>query len=493
MNKKKYILAFDIGTSSLRSVLFDNKAKIVGIEQREFTQYYPAKGFVEHDAEEIWVKLIESAKTLIKKLNISASDITGIGITNQRETTVLWNGKTSKAVHNAIVWQDTRTTDYCDKLIKKNLSDIVKSKTGLVINPYFSASKIRWLLDNAVKDKSTIKELKFGTIDSWILWKLTGGKLHVTDYSNASRTLLFNINTLKWDEELLEIFLIPKEILPEVHPSISDYGRTEKSLFGAEIPINALIGDQQAALFGQTCFEKGEAKATYGTGCFILKNTGDKPIFYKNGLLTTIAWGIDSKITYAGEAAIFNCASIINWLKNNLGIIKSGKEADELSLSVEDCNNVVFISAFSGLSAPYWMSSENAEIFGLTLDTKKAHIVRAALESIAFQVKDVLQIMEKESGIKIKDISVDGGVSNSDFLMQFQSDLLNIPVKREKEAEKTACGAGFMAGIKAGMWDMNYLKTLRDFKQFTPQKFDYPNTSYLKWKSTLEKYLKDFT
>lgn len=489
MINQKYILAFDIGTSSLRSVMFNDKAKIIGIEQKEFAQYYPDKGFVEHDAEEIWQKLILSAKELIKKLDITPSHIAGIGITNQRETTVIWDKITGKPIHNAIVWQDTRTADYCTKLIKKDLADIVKSKTGLVINPYFSASKIRWILDNAVKNKTDIDKLKFGTIDTWILWKLTGGKMHATDYSNASRTLVFNINTLKWDDELLSLFEIPKNILPEVKSSISDFGRAERSIFGEEIPINALIGDQQSALFGQTCFERGEAKATYGTGCFILKNTGDKPIFYKNGLLTTIAWGIDNKITYAGEAAIFNCASIINWLKNNLGIIKSGKEADELSLSVEDCNNVVFISAFSGLSAPYWMSAENAEIFGLTLDTEKAHIVRAALESIAFQVKDVLDIMQKESGIKIKDISVDGGVSNSDFLMQFQSDLLGIPVKREKELEKTACGAAFMAGIKAGMWDMDYLNSLNEFTKFTPQKTDYPNNSYLKWKDTLEKYL----
>ena len=487
---QNYILAFDIGTSSLRSVMFNDKAKIIGIEQKDFTQHYPEKGFVEHDAEEIFQKLIASAKDLIKKLDITPGEITGIGITNQRETTVIWDKTTGRPIHNAIVWQDTRTAAYCEKLVKDNLSDVIKSKTGLVINPYFSASKIRWLLDNIVENKLDINNLIFGTIDSWILWKLTGGKAHFTDYSNASRTLLYNINTLKWDDELLEIFSVPKYILPQVKPSISDFGVTEKSIFGAEIPINSLIGDQQSSLFGQTCFERGDVKATYGTGCFILKNTGMKPIFYKNGLLTTIAWGMDNKVTYAGEASIFNCASIINWLKNNLGIIKSGKEADELSLSVNDCNNVVFITAFSGLSAPYCMAAENAEIFGLTLDTKKAHIVRAALESIAFQVKDVLQIMQKESGITIKEISVDGGVSNSNFLMQFQSDLLGIAVKREKEREKTASGAAFMAGIKAGLWDMEYLRTLNDFDNFYPATSDCPNNSYLKWKETLEKYLK---
>lgn len=486
----KYILAFDLGTSSLRSVLFNDKAEIVAAEQREFTQYYPAKNHVEHDAEEIWEKLISSAKELIKKQNISPSQIAGIGITNQRETTVIWDKVTGKAVHKAIVWQDNRTMQYCSELIKQNLSATVKSKTGLVINPYFSASKIKWILDNM--EGLSKENLKFGTIDSWILWRLTGGKVHATDYSNASRTLLFNINTLKWDKELLEIFAIPENILPEVRPSISDFGRTDKAIFGEEIKINAMIGDQQSSLFGQLCFGKGHVKATYGTGCFILKNTGEKPIFYKSGLLTTIAWGVDNKITYAGEASIFNCASIINWLKNNLGIINSGKEADELSLSVPDSNNVVFISAFCGLSAPYWMSAENAEIFGLTLDTKKAHIVRAALESIAYQVKDVLQIMEQESGIKIKDISVDGGVSNSNFLMQFQSDLLGISVKRGKEREKTVCGAAYMAGIGAGMWDMERICKLNSYEEFKPQKNIYSEDSYNRWKHALEKYLKNF-
>ncbi|HCR86419.1 MAG TPA: glycerol kinase [Alphaproteobacteria bacterium] len=487
MNIQKYILAFDIGTSSLRSVLFNDKAKIIGIEQREFKQHYPAKGHVEHDAEEIWQKTIDSATALFKKLNIEASDIAGIGITNQRETTIIWSAGTGKPIYNAIVWQDTRTAAYCNELIERNISAKVKSKTGLVINSYFSASKIRWILDNVVKDTDT-ENLKFGTIDSWILWKLTGGKIHATDYSNASRTLLYNITELKWDDELLEIFKIPKNILPEVKPTINDFGKIDKAIFGAEIPVNALIGDQQSSLFGQACFEKGEIKSTYGTGCFILKNIGEKPVIYEKGLLTTIAWGIGGKVFYAGEAAIFNCASIINWLKNNLGIIKSGREADELATSVNDCNNVVFISAFSGLSAPYWMSTENAEIFGLTLDTNKAHIVRAAIESIAFQVKDVLEIMENESGIKIKDIAVDGGVSNSDFLMQFQSDLLKITIKREKESEKTACGAAYLAGIKAGMWDIDYIKKQREFNIFTPQKNDYAENSYLKWKKVLPRH-----
>ncbi len=491
MAAPKYILAFDIGTSSLRSVLFNDKAAIIGIEQSEFTQYFPQKSYVEHDAEEIWNKLVETAKALTKRLSIGFEQIAAIGITNQRETSVIWDATTSKPIHNAIVWQDRRTADYCDQLIKDGLSEKIKSKTGLVINPYFSASKINWLLKNIVKGGDT-KNLRFGTIDSWILWKLTGGKVHATDHSNASRTMLFNINTLEWDDELLKIFEVPKNILPKVKNSIDDFGMCDKNIFGAEIQIGALIGDQQSSLFGQACFEKGEIKATYGTGCFILKNTGEKPVQYKNGLLTTIAWGINGKVTYAGEAAIFNCGSIINWLKNNLGIVASGKETDILAESVDNCKDVVFISAFSGLSAPYWMSAENAEIFGLTLDTTKAHIARAALESIAFQVKDVLDIMQMESGIVTRNICVDGGVSNSDFLMQFQSDLSGINVQRQNELEKTACGAGFMAGIKAGLWDMNYLKNLSEYKQFSPDGGIYPKNSYIKWKNVLEKYLKDF-
>ncbi len=487
MTKQKYILSFDLGTSSLRAVLFDSKADIISSEQAEFTQHYPKQNCVEHDPEEIFEKLIKATKKLLKKNKLSASDIAGIGITNQRETTVIWDSRTGKPIYNAIVWQDTRTAKYCESLIKKGYSKTIRDKTGLIINSYFSASKINWILNNIV-NKKDIPHLKFGTIDSWILWQLTKGKTHATDYSNASRTLLFNINTLTWDKQLLDIFNVTEKILPQVKPSDHNFGNTDRSIFGAEIPILAILGDQQSSLFGQLCFEKNDIKITYGTGCFILKNIGQKPILSKNNLLTTIAWGIDNKIFYAEEASIFNCASIINWLKNNLEIIKSGKEADELSNSVESSNDVIFIPAFSGLSAIYRTSDKSAEISGITLLTTKSHIVRAALESIAFQVKDVLQIIEKDLQ-KIKNLSVDGGISNSDFLMQLQSDLLNIPIKVQAECEKTACGVAFLAGIKAGLWNVNYLKSRTDYKIFKPAKNSGTATSYRKWQSALKNYL----
>lgn len=479
---EKYIIALDLGTSSVRALLVNSKKKIVGFEQKSFKQYYPQNGWVEQDAEEIYKKIVSATNLLIQKHKVNLNKIAGIGITNQRETTILWGKKTGKPIYKAIVWQDKRTSSYCENLKKDNYSKLIRDKTGLVIDPYFSATKIKWIFDNV---KPNPKDILFGTVDSWILWKLSGGKTHATDYSNASRTMCFNINKLEWDDELLKLFAIPRNILPEIKPSSSLFGYTHKDIFGKEIPILSMIGDQQSALFGQKRYEKGDAKITYGTGCFMLMNIGEKPKFSSKGLLTTIAWGLDNKVFYALEGSVFDCASVINWLINDLNLAKSPAELDKLASTAKEDNGVTFISAFSGLGVPYWNSKIKASINGLTLSSNKAHIARAALESIAYQVKDVMEVMQEESALKVNNIKVDGGVSNSKFLMQFQSDILQAKILKSKEAEMTALGAAYMAGLTCGLWK------LKDFKQdkchtFKPKiPISKSDTLYKNWKEQI--------
>lgn len=464
MEKQQYILAIDQGTSSSRAILFDKKLQIAGIEQTEFNQIYPKPGWVEHDPEEIWESQYRVCVSLISKLNIDVNDIAALGITNQRETAVVWEKRTGKAIYNAIVWQDKRTSDYCNQLKNNGLSDIVKQKTGLVIDSYFSATKIHWILNHVsgAMEKAKNGELLFGTIDSWLIWKLTGGKSHVTDFSNASRTMLYNINTLEWDSELLKIFNIPRAILPDVKSSSEIYASTSKSLFnGHPIAIAGIAGDQQAALFGQTCFNKGTAKNTYGTGCFMLMNTGEQPVLSKSGLLTTIAWGIGGKIHYALEGSVFIAGAAIKWLRDGLKLIKDASDTLEIAESIETTEGIYVVPAFSGLGAPFWDMYARGAILGLTQGVTDKHIVKATLESIAYRTKDVLDAMSKDSGIKLTELNVDGGASTNDYLMQFQADILNTPVTRPDIIETTAMGVAGLAGLAIGFWTLDDLEKMR--------------------------------
>ena len=452
--KKKYILSLDQGTSSSRAILFDSEAKIVGVEQLEFKQYYPKAGWVEHDAVEILDTQIYTAKKLIKKLNISLSEIASIGIANQRETTVLWNKKTGKPIYNAIVWQDKRTADICKKMINDGMQNYVRSSTGLVIDSYFSASKINWILNN-VKYASELVDngdLLFGTIDTWLLWNLTKGEIHITDYSNASRTMLYNIKELEWDKKLLNYFDIPLNILPKVKNSSEIFGKTHKSIFNEEITISGIAGDQQAALFGQACFDVGMAKNTYGTGCFMLLNTGNKIINSNSGLLTTIAWGINNKVEYALEGSVFIAGAAIKWLRDGLKLIKSANETEKIASNINDTEEVYVVPAFSGLGAPYWDMDARGAILGLTQGVTDKHIVRATLESLAYQSMDVIRAMQEDSGIKLKSLNVDGGASANNFLMQFQADILNANVVRPENIETTALGVAYLAGLAVKFW-----------------------------------------
>ena len=446
---KKYILSFDQGTSSSRAILFDKNFEIVGSEQKEFPQYFPKPGWVEQDPKEIWNSQLAVALDLIKKLNVDVNEIAGIGITNQRETTVIWDKNTGEPIYNAIVWQDKRTSDICSELKDMNWEGYVKDNTGLIIDSYFSATKIKWILENVdgAKEKSENGDLLFGTIDTWLVWKLTNGKLHITDYSNASRTMLFNIKKLSWDNRLLDLFGVSPKLLPEVKNSSEVYGNTAKSIFGSEIPIAGIAGDQQAALFGQTCFEPGMAKNTYGTGCFMLMNTGEEFIKSKSGLLTTIAWGLDNKVTYALEGSIFIAGAAIKWLRDGLHLIDSAKETEEISNNLESTENVYVVPAFSGLGAPYWDMYARGAILGLTQGTTDKHIVRATVEALAYQTKDVLNAMENDSDITLMSLNVDGGASANNFLMQFQSDILNSAVVRPHIIETTALGAAYLAAL----------------------------------------------
>lgn len=450
----KYIMALDLGTTSCRCIIFDKNGRICSAAQKEFTQYFPQPGWVEHDAEEIWATQTGLMYEAMSKIDITINEIAGIGITNQRETTVLWDKETGRPVHKAIVWQCRRTAGYCDELKNLGMAEFFRSKTGLVLDAYFSATKLRWLLDNAAgaRERAEKGELLFGTVDSWIIWKLTGGKVHVTDYSNASRTMLFNIHTLKWDEEILRVLKIPQQILPEVKPSSHVYGYTDSKLFGREVPIAGAGGDQQCALFGQTCFERGEVKNTYGTGCFMLMNTGTAPVNSHNGLVTTIAWGVDDKVEYALEGSIFVAGAAVQWLRDELGLIRDAAESEVLAKSVPDANGCYVVPAFVGLGAPYWDQYARGAIVGLTRGVNRNHIVRATLESIAYQVNDVLMAMQEDSGMPITSLRVDGGACDNDFLMQFQADILNTSVVRPYCIETTAMGAAYLAGLAVGYW-----------------------------------------
>ncbi|MDZ4845415.1 MAG: glycerol kinase GlpK [Chitinophagales bacterium] len=451
---KKYILAIDQGTTSSRAILFNEHANIVDITQQEFKQHFPKPGWVEHDAEEIWESVKAVVNNLFAKTSAYPAEIAAIGITNQRETTVVWDKKTGKPVYNAIVWQSRQTSGICDKLKKEGHDKIVRKKTGLLIDAYFSGTKVKWILDNVkgAREKAKRGDLLFGTIDTWLVWKLTGGKAHVTDPTNASRTMLYNIHTLKWDDELLKMLTVPASMLPQVKSSSEVYGATEKNLFGEEIPISGMAGDQQAALFGQACFQPGMAKNTYGTGCFMLMNTGKKAVASKNGLLTTIAWQVGGKTEYALEGSIFVAGSAVQWLRDGLKFFPDAAMSETSATSINGSDGVYVVPAFVGLGAPYWDSDTRGAIFGLTRGTGKDHIVRATLESVAYQTKDVLTAMEKDSGIRLKDLHVDGGATRNNFLMQFQSDMLAVPVVRPVVTETTALGAAYLAGLSVGFW-----------------------------------------
>lgn len=457
---KQYILSLDQGTTSSRAILFDKKGNIVATDQMEFTQYFPKQGWVEHDAEEIWISQLTVAKNVLKKAKITAKQIAGIGITNQRETTVIWDKNTGKPIHNAIVWQDRRTASICDDLKKKKKENYVKKNTGLVIDAYFSGTKIKWLLDNVKGARAKAKkgELLFGTIDTWLVWNLTNGQQHVTDYSNASRTMIYNIKNLKWDTTLLKLLNIPENILPEVLPSSKVYGKTDKKLFGTEIKIGGIAGDQQAALFGQACTKPGMAKNTYGTGCFMLMNTGEKLVYSKSGLLTTIAWGINGKVNYALEGSVFIAGAAIQWLRDGLGIIDESPDSEFYAKKVDDADGVYVVPAFTGLGAPYWDMYARGAIFGLTRGTTKAHFVRATLNSLAYQSKDVLNAMQKDASVPLKKLRVDGGASANNLLMQFQADILGVTVERPTVIETTALGAAYLAGLAVGFWKISEIE-----------------------------------
>lgn len=450
----KYIMALDSGTTSNRCILFDKTGRVCSIAQKEFTQIFPQPGWVEHDADEIFATQLEVARQALRNIGASASDIAAIGITNQRETTVVWNKLTGRPVHHAIVWQCRRTAEYCEQLRNEGVVDIIRNKTGLVIDPYFSATKIRWILENVpgAREAADRGELLFGTVETWLIWKLTGGKVHVTDYSNASRTMLFNINTLSWDSEILEKLAIPDEMLPKAVPSSGVVGHTEPAFFGAPIAIAGAAGDQQAALFGQTCLTPGEVKCTYGTGAFLLMNTGEKPIFSQNGLVTTIAWGLNGKVNYALEGSIFVAGAAVQWLRDELRFVESASDSEYMARKVPDTNGCYVVPAFTGLGAPHWNAQARGTIVGLTRGVNKYHIIRATLDAIAYQVCDVLSAMEADAGILLSQLKVDGGASANNYLMQTQADLCAAPVVRPGCVETTAMGAAYLAGLAVGYW-----------------------------------------
>ena len=451
---EKYIMSLDAGTTSNRCILFNEAGEICSVAQKEFTQIFPRAGWVEHDADEIFATQLEVARQALSNIGANASDIAAIGNTNQRETTICWNKVTGRPVYNAIVWQCRRTADYCDQLTAEGLVDTIRAKTGLVIDPYFSGTKIRWILQNVpgAREQAERGELLFGTVETWLIWKLTGGKVHVTDYSNASRTMLFNINTLTWDEEILSKLDIPASMLPEAKPSSCIYGKTAAHFFGAPIAIAGAAGDQQAALFGQTCFDPGDSKCTYGTGAFLLMNTGETPIFSQNGLVTTIAWGLDGKVNYALEGSIFVAGAAIQWLRDELRFIESAADSEYMAQKVKDTNGCYVVPAFTGLGAPYWDAYARGAVVGLTRGVNKYHIIRATIDSMAYQVEDVLSAMVADSGIEVHALKVDGGASANNYLVQTQADISNAPVLRPSCVETTAMGAAYLAGLAVGYW-----------------------------------------
>lgn len=450
----QYIMALDAGTTSNRCILFNEAGEICSVAQKEFTQIFPKPGWVEHDANEIWTTQLEVAQQAMANLGVTAANIAAIGITNQRETAIVWDKVTGQPIYHAIVWQCRRTSTYCDELKAKGLTDKYRAKTGLVIDAYFSGPKIRWILQNVpgAMEKAQQGRLLFGTVETWLIWKLTGGKAHVTDYSNASRTMLFNINTLQWDDEILQELEIPKSMLPEVKPSSCIYGEAMAQYFGGPIPIAGAAGDQQAALFGQTCFHPGDAKNTYGTGCFLLMNTGDKPVFSKNGLVTTIAWGLDGKVEYALEGSIFVAGAAIQWLRDELRFIESAADSEYMARKVPDTNGCYVVPAFTGLGAPHWDQYARGAIVGLTRGCNKYHIIRATLDSLCYQTNDVLRAMEADSGFQLSELKVDGGASANNYIVQTQADLIGVPVQRPLCVETTAMGAAYLAGLAVGYW-----------------------------------------
>lgn len=485
----KYIISLDQGTTSSRALLVDQDGSIKGMVQKEFKQFFPKSGWVEHDPMEIIESQLGVLSELMKKENVNASDVKAIGITNQRETTVVWDKNTGVPVYNAIVWQDKRTADICEDMKKIGLTEHVRKTTGLVIDSYFSGTKVKWILDNVdgAKAKAEKGDLLMGTIDSWLVWNMTNRKNHVTDYTNASRTLIYDIVNLKWDDKLLDALGIPKSMLPEVKPSAHHFGDYE--LDGVKIPIAGIAGDQQAALFGQGCFKKGTAKNTYGTGCFMLMNTGEKPQFSKNGLLTTIAYGLNGKVNYAFEGSIFIAGAAIQWLRDGLNIIKDAKETEALAESVDGESSVYVVPAFAGLGAPYWDMYARGAIFGLTRDTGKAHLAKATLESLAYQTKDILKAMEEDSGIQLENLRVDGGACANNYLMQFQADILDTEVHRPEVIESTAMGAAFLAGIQVGLWTQDDIDQNRPMNRIFKPTFDRVKRKrlYEKWKKAVER------
>ena len=450
----KYVLALDAGTSSSRAILFDRAGRIVSVSQKEFRQIYPKPGWVEHDPLEIWETQLAVAREAVAKAGAEPGDVAAIGITTQRETTVVWNRETGKPVYNAIVWQCRRTSEYCDELRRKGLADTIREKTGLVPDAYFSGTKLRWILENVPGARADAEagRLLFGTIDTWLVWNLTGGKVHATDYSNASRTMLYDIGALRWDDDILHEFGIPKSMLPEVRPSSGGFGETAPDFLGAPLPITGVAGDQQSALFGQTCFAAGDAKNTYGTGCFMLMNTGDRRVPSRNGLLTTIAWGVGGQVSYALEGSVFTAGAAIQWLRDELGLLARAADSEAMARSVPDANGCYVVPAFTGLGAPYWDQYARGAVLGLTRGVNRNHVVRATLESLAYQTADVLEAMKKDAGIALNALRVDGGASANDFLMQFQSDVIGVPVERPECVETTALGAAYLAGLAVGFW-----------------------------------------
>ena len=489
---KKYILALDQGTSSSRAIVFDHEGKICSTAQMEFTQYFPKPGWVEHNPKEIWSSEAAVIAEAITRMGINGLDIAGIGITNQRETTIVWDAETGEPVYNAIVWQDRRTSEYCDSLKAQGLVDKIREKTGLIIDAYFSGTKIRWILENVpgAREKAEAGKLRFGTVDSWLVWQLTRGEVHVTDVTNASRTMLFNIHTLQWDKELLQLLGVPESMLPAVKSSSEVYGHTKTTIFAHEVPIAGIAGDQQAALFGQMCTDPGAVKNTYGTGCFLLMNTGDKPILSKNNLLTTVAWKIGETVNYALEGSIFVGGSVVQWLRDGLGIIRSSSEIEALAASVPDNGGVYFVPALTGMGAPYWDQYAHGTICGLTRGATAAHIARAALEGIAFQTMDIVDAMAKDAGMPLSELKVDGGASRNNLMMQFQADILGTSVIRPEVTETTAMGAAYLAGLAVGFWGSldEVKRQWKAERTFTPSGAD---TSALKagWSDAISRTL----
>ena len=487
----KYVMALDAGTTSNRCILFNERGEMCSVAQKEFTQYFPKPGWVEHDANEIWSTQLGVAVEAMSKIGASAEDIAAIGITNQRETAIVWDKNTGEPVYHAIVWQCRRTSEYCDTLKEKGLTEIFRKKTGLIIDAYFAGTKVKWILDNVsgARERAERGDLLFGTVETWLIWKLTKGSVHVTDYSNASRTLLFNINTLDWDDEILEELQIPRCMLPKAMPSSCVYGNADPSFLGGLIPIGGAAGDQQSALFGQTCFHPGDAKNTYGTGCFLLMNTGEKPVFSKNGLVTTIAWGIDGKVNYALEGSIFMAGAAIQWLRDEVKIVDAAPDSEFFCNKVPDTNGCYVVPAFTGLGAPHWDQYARGCIVGLTRGCNKAHIIRATVESLAYQTYDILEAMQADAGVKLAALKVDGGACKNDFLMQFQADIIDAPVHRPQCVETTAMGAAYLAGLAVGYWNSkeDVIANWAIDRVFDPQMDDDNRQKLLKgWKKAVK-------